>query len=790
MRTVDETRSDSTVRIELPILLPNVRDEQDQCVERLKEQVLGHKGIHRVHIHREDGTVSLCLHYDANLLPLARVRRIAERAGAEVAKRYRHETLWVTDMDCADCALSIEHVLSRHPGIINLTANYAAEKVWVEYDTEQLDPSELLERVRALGYHAERDAKPKGWAAENWRLLVSLLAGLLLGVAFAGETLLGFPMPLVIALYVSSYAAGGFDASRHGVNAALNLRFDIDFLMVVAALGAAALGQWVEGGLLLFLFSLGHALEHYAIGRARRSIEALGQITPGTARVRRESREREIPVGDLVRGDEVIVRPGERIPIDGEVVEGQSRVDQSAITGESRPLLKGEGDAVFAGSLNGGSSLVVEVTRLSKDTTLARVVRLVEEAQAQKSPTQRFTDRISQYFVPSVLALSVLVMLAPPLLGWLSWREAIMRGITLLVAASPCALAIATPAAVLSGIAQAARNGVLIKGGVHLENLGHLRAIAFDKTGTITPGRPDVTDVLPADGVTRADLLRITATVESRSNHPLAQAILAKSQEEGLELYPDVGRLEAMPGLGVQAALADRTVVVASPKYFRREGEEPIPAEVLSKVEALEDEGKSTILVRADSEYLGVIAVADWPRDEVRAALDDLRRLGIREFIMLTGDNERVARGVAQAVGLTEFRADLLPEQKLDAVEALTNRFGRVGMVGDGVNDAPALARSTVGIAMGAGGSDVALETADVALMADDVSKLPFAVGIGRRSAGIIRQNLFASLGVIAILIPLAVAGLAGISVAILLHEGSTLLVVFNALRLLLYRGD
>jgi Cd2+/Zn2+-exporting ATPase len=786
----EEIRTDANVRIELPILLPDVEDERDQCVDRLQEQVLGHKGIHRVHIHREAGKVSLCLHYDANLLPLGRVRRIAEQAGAEVAKRYRHETLWVRDMDCADCALSIEHILSRHPGIINLSANYAAEKVWVEYDTEQLDPSGVLERIRALGYHVEREGEPKGWAAENWQLLVSLVAGILLGLGYAGETWLGFPRFLVIALYVSSYVAGGYDASRHGISAARNLRFDIDFLMVVAAVGAAALGQWVEGGLLLFLFSLGHALEHYAIGRARRSIEALGQVTPKTARVRRGGREQEIPVEALERGDHVIVRPGERVPIDGEVVEGRSRVDQSAITGESRPLLKDEGEAVFAGSLNGGNSLMIRVTKLAKETTLARVVRLVEEAQAQKSPTQRFTDRVSQYFVPSILALSVLVMVLPPLAGWLGWREAILRGITLLVAASPCALAIATPAAVLSGIAQAARNGVLIKGGVHLENLGDLRAIAFDKTGTITIGEPRVADLLPAPSISRERLLGLAATAESHSTHPLAQAILTKAQVEGLKLHSDVKGLEAMPGLGVRARLSDQTVVVGSPKYFQREAEDPIPSGILSDVERLEAQGKTAVLVQADSRYLGVIGVADWPRDEMRATLDDLRRLGIREFIMLTGDNERVAQAVAEAVGLTEYRADLLPDEKLDAVQSLMDRFGKVGMVGDGVNDAPALARSTVGIAMGAGGTDVALETADVALMADDMSKLPFAVGIGRRSAAIIRQNLLASLGIIALLIPLALSGLAGISIAILLHEGSTLLVVFNALRLLLYQGE
>ncbi len=713
------------------------------------------------------------------------VRRLSEQAGAEVSDRFRHETLRVAGMDCGNCAASVEHIMGRLDGIVNVSVSYAAEKMRVEYDTTVVDHEDILERIEMMGYAVEEEAE-SSWLDRHLELLLSISAGILLAVGFLGERALGFPFPLSLTLYLAAYLAGGYQTARHGLSAALNLHFDIDFLMVLAAVVAGLLGAWPEGAFLLFLFSLGHALKRLAMDRARQAVQALGELTPKTARVRRDGEEQEILVEQLERGDVVIVRPGERIPVDGEVVDGESPVDQSPVTGESLPVEKDAGAEVFAGTVNGEGALEVRVTKLAKDSTLARVVQMVEEAQTQKSPTQRFTDRFERVFVPIVLGGMVSVMVVPPLLGWLPWREAVLRGITVLVAASPCALAIATPSAVLSGVAQAARSGVLIKGGIHLENLGSVAAMALDKTGTITYGDPEVEEIVPLNGVTERELLRFAAAAESRSEHPLGQAILRRAENLGVE-YPEADDFQALTGRGLRTTVEGRPVLIGNLKLFSSDGQQP-PEQLTARAEKLEAQGKTTMLVMVDKRFLGILALADQPRESARPTLARLKELGVKDLVMLTGDNERTAQAIAKRVGLTHVHADLLPDQKVEAIERLLERHGSVAMVGDGVNDAPSLARSTVGIAMGAGGTDVALETADVALMADDLGRLPYAVGLSRQSRRIIRQNLWISLGVIALLIPAAAMGLASIGPAIVVHEGSTLLVVGNALRLLRFR--
>ncbi len=779
---------EKTLQLQIPILLPEVEDEKDQCVERLLERIRAHRGIVKAHIERQNGEALFCLHFDPGFLSIEKVRRIAEQEGAAVSNRFRHLSLHITDMDCGDCAASIEHIIGRVKGVLNVSVNYATEKLWAEYDSGQIGEAEIVARVRQLGYRIEEPKKKKNWFQAHKELALSILSGIFLATGFFGELWLGLPQTAALILYVLAYMTGGYDATRHGLKAALRLRFDIDFLMVVAALGAAVLGEWAEGALLLFLFSFGHALEHAATDKARNAIRALGELTPKTARVSRNGKEMEIPVEKLLRGDVVVIKPGERIPVDGLIREGNSAIDESPITGESVPVEKQEGEPVFAGAVNGNGALIVEVTRLAKDTTLARIVQMVEEAQSQKSPTQLFTQKFQRVFVPAILIGVLLMIFLPPLAGWLNWSAAFLRAMAILVAASPCALAIATPAAVLSGIARAARNGVLIKGGAHLENLGNIRAIAFDKTGTLTEGRLQVTDVVPLNNMAEENLLRVAAAAESRSEHPLAQAIVAEAETRGINYLPPED-LEAFPGKGIRARVEGQPVWIGNARLFTDSPGENFPREIARITHDLERAGKTTMIVKSGDAFLGIIALADRPRESAASMIEKLKALGIKALLMITGDNERVAKAISAQVGVTDFYAGLLPEEKVETVEKLLERYGGVAMVGDGVNDAPAMTRATVGIAMGAGGSDVALETADIALMADDLSKLPFAVALSRQSRRIIKQNLIVSLGVIALLLPATMLGVAGISIAIIFHEGSTLVVVANALRLLKFKA-
>jgi Cd2+/Zn2+-exporting ATPase len=781
----DALTAEHTLQLQIPLLLPEVEDAADQCVERLQERLMPIVGIRSSHVRRDDDSAVLCLHYDPNLLSLDRVQRLAREAGAAITERYHHETLRMLGMDCADCAASLEHILRRTPGMLSVNVNYAAEKMRVEYDSDALAQQDIVRRVRAMGYDVE--LKPgRSWWRAHAELVLALTSGVLLGAGFLGETLLGLPHLAAVALYALAYVSAGYDVAHHGISAALHIRFDVDVLMILAAIGAAALGSWAEGAFLLFLFSLGHALEKAAMDRARRAIEALAQIAPDTALVRREGEERQIRVEDLLRGDIVIVRPGERLPADGKVVRGRSEVDQSPITGESLPVDKEIGQEVFAGSVNGGAAIEVEVTRLSNDSTLARVIQMVEEAQTQKSATERVIERFQSWFVPAVLGTVLVTAALPPLLGLLTSHHALVRAISMLVAASPCALAMAAPSVVLSGIAQGARSGVLIKGGVHLESLGRVRAIAFDKTGTLTLGKPHVTDVVSFGGASAQRVLQSAASLESRSAHPLAQAIVRHAQQLSVPFTP-VEALISSSGLGLEGRLGDVRLRLGSQRLFA-ESEAAMPTESRVALQRLADEGKTTMIVQADDVFVGVIALADEPRPGARQSVASLERIGLGPLIMLTGDHHSVARAVAGAIGISQVEAGLIPEDKVRAVQRLRQHYGVVAMVGDGINDAPAMAASNVGIAMGGAGSDVALETADVALMADDLLALPYAFSLGRRARGIVRQNLAIAVGVIGILIVGSVTGAVGVGLAIIAHESSTLLVVLNALRLLAFR--
>jgi Cd2+/Zn2+-exporting ATPase len=763
--------------LQLALLLPGIPDERDSCVQRLTD-MLQAQGLEKVHVVQHDGHAELCLHYDPALFGIAQVRSMAEAAGARLGERYRHELMRIDGMDCSTCATVIEHALHRLDGVMEAAVSYAAERMRLEYDTEKVSRKAIVERLQALGYNVLEPQHKSPWYVEYRELMVSatagalLLAGWLAGMHHDGRL-------VSVALLGASLLLGGYYAMRDAWQSIRERQLDIDVLMIVAAMGAAALGQWTEGALLLVLFSLGHALEHLAMDRARHAIEALADLAPKTALVLRDGVELEVPVEELLRGDRVLVRPGQRIPADGTVTEGSSAVDQAAITGESMPVDKTTGSQVFAGTVNGEGLLGVEVSKLAKDSSLARMVQLVAEAQTEKSPTQRFVTRFEKVFVPLVL-VGVVALIVVPLLMGQPFAETFYRAMAVLVAASPCALAIATPSAVLAGVARAARGGVLIKGGVHLENLRALQAIAFDKTGTITTGQPSVTDVVVLQGDESA-LPATAASLESRSGHPLAQAVVQAARNRKLN-WPAADDVQAVHGKGMHGLVTGEQVSIGNLRLFEND---PVPDAVRQHVTRLESLGRTTMLVRRQGSFVGLLGLADTPRPGMRAVFARLASLGVRQTIMLTGDNEQVAKAVAASVGITDVRAGLMPEEKLQIVDALMREHGQVAMVGDGVNDAPAMARATMGIAMGGAGTDVALETADVALMGDDLSRLPFAIALSRASHTIIRQNLWVAFGVVTLLIPATLFGWASMGIAVLIHEGATVLVVVNALRLL-----
>lgn len=644
-----------------------------------------------------------------------------------------------------------------------------------------------------------------GFLGRYAELILSLGSGLLVGLGFAIEQGEWAPGWVSLTLYCGAYLAGGSYTVRKAFDNIRRGRFEIDTLMLVAPAGAAAIGAWAEGALLLFLFSLGHALEHFAMGRATQAIEALAELAPQTATVKRDGQTHEIPVDQLAVGDVVVVRPNERLPADGFVIQGQSSVNQAPVTGESipvdkqpvpdldiartRPEIIASSSRVFAGTINGSGALEVQVTRKASETVLAKVVKMVSEAESRKSPTQRFTDKFQRFFVPAVLILAVL-LLGAGLVVDEPFAASFYRSMAVLVAASPCALAIATPSAVLSGVARAARGGVLIKGGAPLEALGAVRAIAFDKTGTLTEGTPRITDVEPVEGVTAEELLAVAVAVESASDHPLALAIVRDGRQRlGNRTLEPASDVQSLTGRGLQAKIGGDVVWIGKAEMFGADGVPAISPDARSAIESLRNSGRTTMVIKKGERDLGVIGLMNSPRSAARQVIARLRELGIRRMVMLSGDHQKVADAIASEVGLDDARGDLMPEHKVKIIGVLKEESRLIAMVGDGVNDAPAMAASTVGIAMGAAGSDVALETADVALMADRLEHLPFVVGLSRYTRSIILQNLFVSLGVVALLVPATIIGL-GIGPAVAVHEGSTLLVVINALRILAYRND
>ncbi|WP_235907604.1 heavy metal translocating P-type ATPase [Siccirubricoccus phaeus] len=700
-------------------------------------------------------------------------------------------------MDCPSCASKIETAVGRVDGAEDIRVNYGTQILALRLDEAATPRTAIEDQVRKLGYGIALAEAPRvvagepGAAVETetraparkpwWKGAKARLAAVL-----GGLTAAGFAASLAVPsldhwAYLPAAVLGLWFFGRKAIAAArAGSPFSIEMLMSIATVGAIAIGATSEAAVVVFLFTIGELLEGVAASRARAGIEALGALVPRTALLVEGGTAREVPAASLKVGDLVLVRPGDRVSADGEVAEGESEVDESPVTGESVPVPKAEGASVFAGSVNASGALQVRVTKPASDNTIARIIRLVEEAQEAKAPTARFIERFSAVYTPAAVAAAALVAVAPPLLLGADWGTWVYRGLALLLVACPCALVLSTPAAIASGLAAGTRRGLLVKGGGALETIGRVRTVAFDKTGTLTEGRPRVTDVLALSGSERT-LLGLAAAVENGSSHPLGRAILERAAADGIPLRPAKDS-RAIPGKAVEAVVTGKRVSVGSPSYAAEKA--PLPAEVERAAEEWEGQGKTVVVVSVDGAPTGLIAVRDEPRADAAAGIRALRDLGARA-VMLTGDNPRTGKAIASVLGL-DVQAGLLPEDKLKEISALKKR-APVAMVGDGINDAPALAAASVGIAMG-GGTDVALETADAAILNNRVVDVAALVGLSRATLNNIHQNVAISLGLKAVFLVTTVVGITGLWPAVLADTGATVLVTINALRLLGYR--
>jgi Cd2+/Zn2+-exporting ATPase len=631
------------------------------------------------------------------------------------------------------------------------------------------------------------------YPAEKLELIATIVTFITMMTGLASE-LLGGPEWLTLSAYFIAYIAGGVFGLKAGLESLRQFSIDVDLLMVLAAIGAALVGAYFEGAMLLFLFSLSNVLQTYAMDRTRNAIRALMALRPAEATIRRNGELVTLPIEEIEVGEHMRVKPGERLALDGIVVEGRSSLDQAAITGESIPVAKGPGDTVLAGSINQHGSLDVAVTHLSEDTTLAKLIKLVEEAQSEKAPTQRFIEKAEQYYALGVIILTALAIVLPLFLLNEPFETTFYRAMTLMVAASPCAIVISTPATVLSAIGNGAKRGVLFKGGAYVEKAAEIKVIAFDKTGTLTVGKPQVTDVVVCDqnwDGDEATLLQLAAAVEDKSEHPLANAIVATAQERELTL-PDATDFHSETGMGVYATVGEQQIAVGNRRFFGNWVMDGLETAV-TRLEAFQDAGKTAVLVADVTErtrtahVLGILAIADVLRPDVAQVIQKLKAQGIEHVAMLTGDNERVAQAIGKQAGVDAVYAELMPKDKMTLLQKLNKQYGPVAMIGDGVNDAPALATADIGIAMGAAGTDVALETADIVLMSDDLSKVPYVIGLSHKTRKTLTQNLVFAMGMIVVLVSAVLGVGIALPLSVIGHEGSTVLVSLNGLRLLGY---
>jgi Cd2+/Zn2+-exporting ATPase len=706
-----------------------------------------------------------------------------KRIVCTVCELHAESVFKIDGMDCREEVAILERRLKPLPGLEDLVPDLVGQRLRVRYDAAKLSTSTIVEAVAQTGMRAwlEHEQPVGHTAAATARQALVVASGAALGAGLALDYT-GLSSELARVAFVISILTGGIYTARRALAATRVLSLDINVLMMVAVAGAILIGEWSEGATVTFLFAFAQILEARTMDRARNAIRALMDLTPPEAVVRRNGGETRVKVEEVRINEVLLVKPGEKIPLDGVVVSGRSPLNQAPITGESLPVEKAPGDEVYAGTINGYGALDVRVTHLRQDTTLARIIALVEVAQSQRAPSQAFVERFARYYTPAIISLAIVIAIVPPMFLGQPFGTWFYRALVLLVISCPCALVISTPVSVVSAIAAAARKGVLIKGGAHLERSGSVRCVAFDKTGTLTKGIPHVVDVIPLDGAAANEILEIAAGLEARSEHPIGRAILARAVESGVAL-PQSAEFLSIPGRGAAAIVGGQPALVGNHRLIEERG--LCNADLHAKLDALAASGRTAVLVARPERPLGIIALADRARESGRDAIEMLRRQGVERVVMLTGDNQASARALAHELGVDEVLAELLPHDKVEAIRRLRQSYGTVAMVGDGVNDAPALAAADIGIAMGAAGTDAALETADIALMADELLKIPFEFRLGRATVRNIRMNVTLSLGLKAVFLALAVIGAATLWMAVVADMGASLLVIANGMRLL-----
>lgn len=702
-----------------------------------------------------------------------------------MSKETSSKTYRVEGLSCTNCAAKFEKNVKSIEGVTDAKVNFGAGKIKVE-GTSSIQEIKSAGAFENLIIQDEDNQESEGvqkdsFLKRNWTLVISVI---LIAMAFYFRATAGENDIITKSLFISAIVIGGFSLFTEGIKDLLKLNFSMEVLMTVAIIGASIIGEWAEGSIVVILFAVSEALERFSMDKARQSIRSLMDIAPKEALIRRNNEEKMINVSDIQIGDIMIIKPGQKIAMDGVVIKGHSAVNQAAITGESVPIEKQIKDEIFAGTLNEEGILEVEVTKHVNDTTIAKIIHLVEEAQGERAPAQAFVDKFAKYYTPSIMAISALIIIIPPLFFGGDWNKWLYQGLSLLVVGCPCSLVISTPVSIVSAIGNSAKNGVLVKGGIYLEEIGELKAIAFDKTGTLTKGTPSVTDFVVSDTNQENQYLSIISALEILSQHPLASAILkeADRRESNYQMI-DIMNFKSVTGKGIKGDYQGATYFVGSPKLF--DSELIRQASVMKNYEKLQEQGKTVMIFGTAQNILAIIAVADELRKSSSEVIAKLHQLGIEHTIMLTGDNIRTAKSIGEQVGVTDIKGDLMPQDKLDYIKELKEKYGKVAMVGDGVNDAPALASATVGIAMGGAGTDTALETADVALMGDDLQKLPFIVNLSRKTLKIIKQNITFSLSIKFLALLLIIPGWLSLWIAIVADMGATLLVTLNGLRLM-----